>query len=225
MRTLFICLAVLAVICWALGAYRRLLRLRAGIRTRLAEVDEAVRAECTQWQSRLPAALESVEQAQEPEDEHQAAPAQAEGADVQEQGGEQIQMQGEEGEAAMVRRSWMAAVQQLDAALVQARRDPLNPMAMAVVSTALQVFEQSLSHCKSFDVYADSRLQDSGYSAIPEDLMKMEIKRAEAIEAFNCGVAIYNGAVRTWPARALALFLRFREAGSIGPLTEQRQTP
>jgi LemA protein len=217
MQTLFIWLAVLAAVCWALGAYNRLVRLRAAVRSGFAAVDDTMRAECAQLLTQAPAGLDAAA-VEEPAEEGQQPPS-AEGA------ADGVAGKDEAGNASEAWRSCVAAAQQLDAALAQARRDPVDVAARAMVSAAYQVFEQAVGRVRSDGVYADSRLNENEGGLIPSDWMnwaQLEVKLAEAIGAFNDGVGAYNVAIHTWPARILAMFLGFRDAG---PLSGLRHTP
>ncbi|ARU06498.1 hypothetical protein CCO03_19170 [Comamonas serinivorans] len=213
MQTLVAWLAVLALICWALGAYNRLVRLRAAVVSALAAVEQAMRDEVG-WalaqSPELPAATPGEAAADgTPDPLPVQPPLFDELHDLQDQAW----------------RSGQAAARQLDAALVHARSHPLDADAMAMLSTAYQVFEQALDR---LDVNPASALADDTSNAtmgIPDDVMgraQLELKLGSAIQDFNAEVTRHNLAITRLPALVLARFLGFRPAG---PLAGLRHTP
>lgn len=216
METVLLGLGVLAVICWGLGAYNRLVRLRAAVVGALAGVDTAMRDELG-WAmaqgpeaqsfdaSEMPASTDA--DAAATDDAGDAAPTPPDDADTE------------------AWRSGAAAARQLEAALSQARLQPLDAPTMAMLSAAYQVFEQSLDRMPEHAVSVSVEDAMNERVGIPKDVMsraQLELALGAAIQDFNARVAEHNLAIARMPARVLARFLGYVPAGQ---LTGLRHTP
>lgn len=263
MQTTLFWVAVVAIICWALGAYNRLVRQRAAVRNGFLAVDEIMRAECAQLLLQAPAGATEASASQDTtpaasmtqvEGDAQAGiqgiepsfdpanPMQSDAFDFNEAGADgQAAVQAQPTDAthahplhsedelaeqacAEAWQSCIAAVRQLDAALAQARLEPVDEANMAMVSTAYQVVEQAVDRLREKGVYRDSRFIDKVENQLPDDWMQwaqLEVKLAEHIRSFNEAAQTYNHAIHAWPARAIALFLSFRDAGTLSGLRHE----
>ena len=203
-QSILLWLALLALVCWCLGAYNRLVRLRAAVRQAFAPVDEAM-AQASTWLL-----------------DHAPAPAEPPASALGERQSDRPAVAEPVAQPALRGDIWdssSAATQQLSAAAAQVRRDPLNAKAVAALSAALTVFQQVLQRVLDSDaVSMDPSEIISGESAILVDSVaktQRDLVVDLAAQRFNDAVLAYNAAIGTFPVRVLALFLGFSAAARI----------
>ena len=204
LQSIVLWFVLLALVCWCLGAYNRLVRLRAAVRQAFTPVDEAMVQASTWLLDHAPAppepptsALGALESDRPAAADPVAQPA----------------LRGD------IWDSSNAATQQLSAAAAQVRRDPLNARAVAALSAALTVFQQVLQRVLDSDAVSMNPAEIiSGESAILVDSVaktQRDMVVDLAAQGFNNAVLAYNAAIATFPARVLAMFLGFSAAACI----------
>jgi LemA protein len=176
----WILLAVL--IFWALGAYNRLVRLRAAVIGAFAGVE-----------TRLNHALALVAERASLQAASRAEPAEG-SADSAQRPTEPELLEGLQG-----------AATQLEVALRVARRSPLNALSMAALRTASATLQTAWERLQADaappELAPNQRAWEDHWQAM-----------REAIATFNTAVHGYNRAIAQFPAGVLAYFFGFRAA-------------
>jgi LemA protein len=181
-------LAAALLLFWSLGAYNRLVRLRAQVISRFSAVDQ-----------RLAQALAVLDEAVAATPHDGAAGTGAAAA-------------GEHSAAASTLRSGLqAAAVQFEVALRVARKQPLDADAMAALQTAWAtvhaVWELRRADSPERDATATALLQRAW-----EDCGHV-VREAQA--DYNAAVRDYNRAITQFPAVVLAYFYGFKPAGAL----------
>lgn len=184
---LFFWLAVAVLLFWALGAYNRLVRLRAQVIALFAGVDQ-----------RMTQALDLLGEAVAGPGEVDAAGEDAPGAATGD-------------DTPPARSGLQAAAVQFEVALRVARKQPLDPGAMAALQTAYAtvhvVWERRRNQTPDADATARAVMQRAW-----EDNTQV-VREAEA--GYNAAVQDYNGAIAQFPASVLAYLFGFGPAASL----------
>lgn len=178
---------------WAVGAYNRLVRLRAAVQKSFAALDAQLVRELVWVQACLPEALR---------DGASTTPAELR----------------DEGSAAW-RRLWGAS-EQLAAALAAAREQPLSPDRMDGLATAHGTLDTAWAGARENLALAPAALAGTPAPAPTAEAMDAQRVRllhhaAPLREAFNNAVFAYNRAIAQFPAALLARAVGFRPAGSL----------
>jgi LemA protein len=190
---LWLCIAAAVLLFWAVGAYNRLVRLRAGVRKAFAALDEQLVRQIVWVQGCLPESLR--------DGGAQTAP---------------IELQ-DETTAAWAR--LLAASDQFAAALAHARADVADVPTMAAVVLAHESLRNALTHALATAIPPDAvpsadRLQTRWLRLLHQSLPL----RA----AFNDAAQTYNHAITQFPASLLARTAHLRPAGTATRLAEPR---
>lgn len=187
-KTIVIWLLLAVLVFWAIGAYRRLTRLRQAVRQGFAAVDAQLMRELVWLQGRLPEALR---------DGAQDAPAPLDDP---------------------LDQAWLslhAAGEQFTASLAAARTQPLDTATLAALDTAHGVLDRAWARVREAAEGADA---ETAEAIAASDLGRTRIvhQALPLRDAFNEAVARHNAAVRQFPAQVLAWLLGFRALGSLG---------
>lgn len=173
---------------WAVGAYNRLVRLRAQVGLAFAALDAQLVRQLVWVQGCLPPALRGGAPAQ---------PVRAEGA---------------------VDAAWaslQAASEQFAHSLAGARTRPLDSAAIAALSSARGVLETSWQRVWTLGEDPDGLALPEPLLGQHEQLLAQALPLCEA---FNGAVRGYNEAVGQFPALLLARLFGFRQAGTLVPM-------
>ncbi|WP_249931284.1 LemA family protein [Ramlibacter sp. 2FC] len=173
---------------WAVGAYNRLVRLRAQVGQAFAALDAQLVRQLVWVQGSLPPALRG------------AAPAQPARADD------------------AVGAAWaslQAASEQFAHSLAAARARPLDAAALAALSAARGVLETSWQRVWTLGEDPDGLALPEPMLGQHEQLLALALPLCEA---FNGAVRGYNEAVVQFPAVLLARLFGFRQAGTLVPM-------
>ncbi|MGB3067628.1 MAG: LemA family protein [Ottowia sp.] len=181
---------------WAVGAYNRLVRLRAGVRKAFAALDELLLRQVVWVQGCLPASMRSG--AMPEEDEGNAA-------------------MPSETEAVWSRLS--AASEQFSVALAHLRAQPIDGVTTASLAMAHEMLLAAWDGAMENAVAPDA---DPSAERLNARWMTLLHQAVPPQEAFNSAVNAYNGAIRQFPAILLAKLFSFRPAGQIHLLNSSR---
>lgn len=175
---------------WAVGAYNRLVRLRAGVTKAFAALDEQLLRQLVLIQGCLPEALRdgAHEDSDEPADAAMAA-------------WQRLQAAGE----------------QFGVALAQARAQPVDAAAMAGLVLAHEALRTAWTSALAEAVPADAV---PSAERLQQRWMRLLHQALPLRTAFNEAAQAYNQAIRQFPAALLARLSGFRAAGTIARLTE-----
>ncbi|MCC6814312.1 MAG: LemA family protein [Rubrivivax sp.] len=185
-------IAAALLLFWGIGAYNRLVRLRAAVTRAFAALDEQLVRQLVWIQGGLPEALR---------DGPHTTPGEL----------------NDEVTAAWGRLH--AASEQLAVALAQARAQPLDVAAMAALVMSHEALRTAWAHALADAVPPDAvpsadRLQARWMRLLHQSLPL----RA----AFNDAAQSYNQAIRQFPASLLARLFGFQPAGTVTRLAEGR---
>ena len=224
-QSIAIGLMALVVLCWGLGAYNRLVRLRAKVRADFVPVHEGLE-QAAQWLHKLGAAHMSEAESASLSVGLHSGPGVDESADANPGVNPDVNPDAKADahpDASAVWASASAAAQQLLAALAPVRREPLDAAAMAALNTAHEVFVQAVGRLSALDEVSGRESENTGGDVVillsivekTQKYMAVDV----AAQAFNAQVQAHNAAVRQFPARGLAWFLGFAPAGRLDEVT------
>lgn len=184
---------------WAVGAYNRLVRLRAAVQKSFAALDAQLVRELVWVQSCLPQSMR--------------------GGGVG--GGITTPAELQDEDSAVWLRLWGAS-EQLAAALAAAREQPLSPDRMDGLATAHDTLDTAWTHARdSLDVAPAAQADAAaparavGTGALDTQRVRLLHHAAPLREAFNNAVFAYNRAIAQFPAALLARAVGFRPAGTL----------
>ena len=190
--TLWLAVAGAIVFFWGVGAYNRLVRLRAAVRTSFAVLDEQLMRQLVLVQSSLPEAYRGGVK---------TAPGELQ--DVVSAAWHRLQ----------------AAGDQFAAALAQARRTNMDVPSMASLVMAHEALRAAWAAALSEAVPVDAV---PSADRLQERWMRLLHQAMPLRAAFNDAAAQYNQAIRAFPAWLLAKAFGFGAAGSLSRLAEAR---
>ncbi len=177
---------------WVVGAYNRLVRLRAGVTRAFAGLDEQLVRQLVLIQGSLPEAMRDAQL-----DAAQAAAA----VDAASAAWQRLQAAGE----------------QFSVALATARADPLDAPAIAALVLAHEALRTAWNGALADAVPAGAV---PSAERLQQRWMRQLHQALPLRSAFNEAVQAYNQAIRQFPAALLARACDFRSAGSIARLAE-----
>lgn len=189
-------LACAVIFFWAVGAYNRLVRLRAAVRKAFAALDELLLRQIVWVQGCLPASMRS-------------------GA-VPEEGSEALP-----GETEAVWRRLSAASEQFSVALAHLRAQPINGVTAASLAMAHEMLLAAWDSAMKDAVAPDA---DPSAERLSARWMTLLHQALPPQEAFNNTVKTYNSAIRQFPAVLLAKLFGFQQAGLINLLDSSRSS-
>ena len=175
-------IAAAVLLFWAVGAYNRLIRLRAAALLAFAGVDAPLRAQAELVQSCLPPS---------------AAPASAQDDDLLD-------------DMASLWSGLGAAASQFAASLAAAKARPLDPDAIAALNAALGVLHMAWQRMQQDDLHdlAGAALPES----LQNQWQQIDTQQKAAAVLFNEAVESYNSAISQFPALLLAWLFGFGPA-------------
>lgn len=178
---------------WAVGAYNRLVRLRASVRKAFAVLDELLLRQIVWVQGCLPASMRGgvpVGQGEEGEEAQRQLPDQAE----------------------LVWGRLSAASEQFAVALAHLRAQPIDSMATASVCMAhemlLAAWDQAMREAVAPDAEPSAEQLNARWVTLLHQAFPPQ-------DAFNDAVGSYNSAIRQFPAILLAKLFGFQSTGLI----------
>lgn len=177
---------------WAVGAYNRLVRLRAAVRSSFAVLDEQLMRQLVLVQASMPEAFRGSTK---------TSPGQLQDA---------------------VTAAWtrlQAASDQFGAALAQARRANMDVPSMASLVMAHEALRAAWAAALSDAVPADAV---PSAERLQERWMRMLHQAMPLRTAFNDTAMQYNQAIKVFPAWLLAKAFGFTAAGSLSRIAEPR---
>jgi len=179
-------IAAAVLLFWAVGAYNRLIRLRAAALVAFAAVEAPLRAQAELVQSCLPPS---------------ATPATAQDDD------DLLD------DMASLWRGLGAAASQFTASLTAARARPLDGNAVAALSAAVGVLHMAWQRMQQDDAHdlAGAALPES----LQSQWQQIDTQHKAAAALFNQAVDSYNSAVTQFPALLLAWLFGFRPARAL----------
>lgn len=174
---------------WAIGAYNRLVRLRSEVAKAFSSLDNILSVQSALIQASVPASM------------MRGADGALSDADVQ------------DGMTAEWQRL-SAAGEQLSRSLARARSRPLDPEAIAALSSAQSVLAGLCPQVAS-------QVDGDAVAGMPVGLQTRLAHLADQLEvpanALDAAVGIYNAAIRQFPALLLARVWGFKPAGCFRP--------
>lgn len=176
------------VLFWAVGAYNRLVRLRAGVRKAFAVLDEQLLRQVVWMQACLPESMRGTEVAKDKAQD--------------------------QAQVAWTRLS--AASDQFAVALAQVRAQPIDGTATASLAMAhdamVMAWEGALRDAVGqADGEASAERLQARWVTLLHQALPLQ-------DAFNAAAQTYNHAITQFPAILLAWLVGFRPAGLIGRL-------
>jgi len=184
-------LAAAVLLFWSVGAYNRLIRLRASALQAFAELDTRLREQAKVVRDCLPAT---------------ASPPADRTVDVADTEDLQDDM-------TAFWRGLAGAVAQFNATLGAARSGPLEPDAIAALHAAQGVLHMAWRRLQEDDAH------DLAGAALPDTLQiqwqQSEAQVQKAAQAFNLAVKTYNHAISEFPALLIAWLFGLRPARAL----------
>lgn len=187
----FLCLLAV-VFFWAVGAYNRLVRLRAAVSKAFAALDEQLLRQLVWLQGNLPASMRGGAS---------TAPAELQ----------------DEATAAWAR--LQAAGEQFAVALAQARARPMQADLMASLVLSHEAMRTAWQSALQEAVQPDAV---PSAERMQERWMRLLHQAVPLRAAFNDAAQAYNQAIAQFPASLLARLVGFRPAGSLIRLADSR---
>jgi LemA protein len=175
---------------WAVGAYNRLVRLRAAVNQAFAAVDALMREQVELVLACVPVAVDAADAAGAADDPDQLLD-----------------------DMSSLWTGLRAAAEQFRASLAAARARPLSADGMAALDAAQQVLHMAWQRMQQEDAH------DLAGSALPEHLQtrwrELAARIQDAVGLFNHAVDDYNAAIRQFPALLLASLYGFAPARTL----------
>ncbi|MET4577396.1 LemA family protein [Ottowia thiooxydans] len=173
---------------WAVGAYNRLVRLRAAVRKAFASLDEQLLRQVVWVQGCLPVSMRS---------------------------GVTTVSGALQDETDAVWRRLSAASEQFSVALAQVRAHPIDGAATASLAmahdTLTGAWASAMREAVADDADPSADRLDTRWTTLLHQALPLQ-------DAFNAAVRAYNGAINQFPAIFLAKIFGFRPAGLIDHL-------